>query len=57
MAASRAAIENAVRERGNEMDRMRKIELIREGVKRRYLRENSGPEDVFDCGIHSWKKV
>ena len=57
MAASRAAIENAVRERGNEMDRMRKIELIREGVKRRYFRENSGPEDVFDCGIHSWKKV
>ena len=35
------------------MDRMRKIELIREGVRRRYVRENSGPEDVLDCGIHS----
>ena len=33
VAASRTAIEKAVR--GNEMDRMRKIEPIREGVRRR----------------------
>ena len=46
VAASRTAIEKAVRERGNEMDRMRKIELIRDGVRRRYFLENSGPEDV-----------
>ena len=58
VAASRTAIEKAVRERekGNEMDRMRKIELSREGVRRRYFRENSGPEDVLDCGIHSGRK-
>ena len=56
MAASRTAIEKAVRERGNEMDRMWKIELIREGVRRRYFPENSGPEDVLDCGIHFGRK-
>ena len=39
------------------MDRMRKMELIREGVRRRrYFLENSGPEDVLDCGIHSGRK-
>ena len=56
MAASRTAIEKAVRERGNEMGRMRKRELIREGVRRRYFRENSRPGDVLDCGIHSGRK-
>ena len=56
VAASRAAIEKAVREKGDEMERMRKVELIREGVRRRYFRENSGPEDILDCGIHSGRK-
>ena len=56
VAASRVAIEKAVREKGNEMERMRKIELIREGVRRRYFRENSGPDDVLDCGIHCGRK-
>ena len=37
-------------------ERMRKIEQIREGVRRRYFRENSGPDDVLDCGIHSGRK-
>ena len=35
---------------------MKKIELIREGVRRRYFRENNRPEDVLDCGIHSGRK-
>ena len=52
VAASKTAIEKAVRE----MDRRKKIELIREGVRRRYLRENSRPEDVLDCGIRSGRK-
>ena len=56
VAASRAAIEKAVREKGDEMERMRKVELIREGVRRRYFRESSGPEDILDCGIHSGRK-
>ena len=56
VAASRAAIEKAVREKGDEMERMRKMELIREGVRRRYFRENSGPEDILDCGIHCGRK-
>ena len=37
VAASKTAIEKAVRERGDEMDRMKKIELIRERVRRRYF--------------------
>ena len=37
------------------MERKRKVELIRE-VRRRYFRENSGPEDILDCGIHSGRK-
>ena len=57
VAASRAAIEKAVREKGDEMERKRKVELIREGVRRRYFRENSGPEDILDCGIHSGRKI
>ena len=56
VAASRAAIEKAVREKGDEMERMRKVELIREGVRRKYFRENSGPQDVLDCGIHSGRR-
>ena len=48
VAASKTAIEKAVRERGDEMDRMRKIELIREGVRRGYFQENNRPEDVLD---------
>ena len=56
VAASRVAIEKAVREKGDEMERMRKIELIREGVRMRYFRENSGPDDILDCGIHSGRK-
>ena len=47
VAASRAAIEKAVREKGDEMERVRKVELIREEVRRRYFRENSGPEDIL----------
>ena len=56
VAASRAAIEKAVREKGDEMERKRKVEVIREGVRRRYFRESSGPEDILDCGIHSGRK-
>ena len=57
VAASRAAIEKEVREKGDEMERMRKVELIREGVRRRYFRESSGPEDILDFGgIHSGRK-
>ena len=35
---------------------MKKIELIREGVKRGFFQENNRPEDVLDCGIHSGRK-
>ena len=56
VAASRAAIEKAVREKGDEMERKRKVELIREGVRRRYFRENNGPEDILGCWIHSGRK-
>ena len=38
------------------MERKRKIELIREGVRRRYFQENNRPEDVLDCGVHSGRK-
>ena len=39
VAATRMAIEKAMRE--SEMDKMKKIELIREGVRRRYFQDNS----------------
>ena len=51
--ASSAAIEKAVRERGDEIDRMRKIELIREGV-------SSGKQRARGCPClwdSLWKKV
>ena len=46
VAASRTAIEKAVRERGNEMGKMRKIELIREGSEEEVL---SGKQQARGC--------
>ena len=38
------------------MERKRKIELIWDGVRKKYFQEGNRPDDGLDCGVHSGRK-
>ena len=54
--AEKATIEKLVAERKFEKERKKKVSLIKEGIRRRYFQQGSGPGDILNFGMYEgWR--
>ena len=54
--AGKATIERMVEERAFEKERKKKVRLIKEGIRRKYFQQGSGPGDILNFGMYEgWR--
>ena len=54
--AGRNLIDKLVEERRFEKERQRKVKLIKEGIKRKFFQQGSGPNDILNFGMYEgWR--
>ena len=54
--AGRKTIEKLVNERRFEKERQRKVRLIKEGIRRKFFQQGSGPNDILNFGMYEgWR--
>ena len=54
--AGRKVIDRLVEERRFEKERQRKVKLIKEGIKRKFFQQGSGPNDILNFGMYEgWR--
>ena len=54
--AGKATIEKLVEERAFEKERKKKVRLIKEGVRRKFFQQGSGPGDILNFGMYEgWR--
>ena len=54
--AVKATIEKLVDERRFEKERKKKVRLIKEGIRRKFFQQGSGPGDILNFGMYEgWR--
>ena len=52
LVAGKATIEKLVAERKFEKERKKKVSLIKEGIRRKFFQQGSGPGDILNFGMY-----